>query len=245
MGESIVAHDLHKGFGSGRDRTPIVRGVSLTVSRGETVFLIGPSGSGKTTLLSVLGCILTPDHGSVALLGRDVAGMGPSELTVFRRQHLGFIFQTFNLFPTLSALDNVRLALALRGVGRREARARAAALLGQVGLAKRLRSRPARLSGGECQRVVIARALAGNPSILFADEPTASLDAENGHAVMEMLAGLARDRGLTVVIVTHDNRIAPFADRILRLEDGRLVGPEAGAGRPHVPRGGRREEVRA
>jgi putative ABC transport system ATP-binding protein len=245
MGPTIVARDLFKYYGSPRNPTPIVRGVSLTVAHGETVYLIGPSGSGKTTLLSILGCILTPDQGQVELLGQDVARLGSEELTDFRRRHLGFIFQTFNLFPTLSALDNVRLALALRGVGRRESRTRAADLLGQVGLGKVLRSRPARLSTGECQRVAIARALAGDPSILLADEPTASLDAENGQSVMGMLSGLARDRGLTLVIVTHDNRIAPFADRTLRLEDGRLIRPEVAApgAHPHVPHGRRREEI--
>jgi putative ABC transport system ATP-binding protein len=241
---TILARDIHKGYANGRVRAPIVRGVSLAVNRGETVFLVGPSGSGKTTLLSVLGCILTPDQGSVEVLGQDVARMRPDELTAFRRRHLGFIFQTFNLFPTLSAVDNVRLALELRGVGRRAARSRAAELLGQVGLSNRLRVRPPRLSTGECQRVAIARALAGDPSVLLADEPTAALDAENGQAVMGMLARLAADRGLTVLIVTHDNRIAHFADRILRLEDGRLAGPSA-AERHHLPYGGKLKEIEA
>jgi putative ABC transport system ATP-binding protein len=220
-----VARDVHKGFGPARDRTPIVRGVSLAVERGETVFLVGPSGSGKTTLLSLLGCILTPDRGNVEVLGRDVSALRPEQRAALRRDHLGFIFQNFNLFPTLSALDNVRMALTLRGVPRREALARAAELIGRVGLSHRARLRPPRLSTGECQRIAIARALAGDPAILLADEPTASLDAENGQLVMEMLAALARDRALTLLIVTHDSRIYHFADRILRLEDGRLADP--------------------
>jgi putative ABC transport system ATP-binding protein len=247
MGQAIVAREIHKGYGSGRERVPIIRGVSLSAAPGETVFLVGPSGSGKTTLLSILGCILTPDRGTVRVLGRDVSAMRPSALAAFRRQHFGFIFQTFNLFPTLSALDNVRMAMALRGTPRRAASARAAELLDRVGLGGRLRTRPSKLSTGESQRVAIARALAGDPSVLLADEPTAALDAENGQAVMRMLTDLTRERGLTLLIVTHDNRISPFADRILRLEDGRLVGP-AGAGladpRPRVVGGaGTREEA--
>ena len=207
------------------------------MAAGETVFLVGPSGSGKTTLLSILGCILTPDQGTVEVLGHDVTGDAPRGRGRFRRRHLGYIFQTFNLFPTLSALDNVRIALAIRGVPRPAARSRAAALLDRVGLSHRLGTKPTRLSTGECQRVAIARALAGDPSVLLADEPTASLDAENGQAVMQMLSGLARDGGLTLLIVTHDNRIVPFADRILRLEDGRLAGPEGGVVVPHFRRG--------
>jgi putative ABC transport system ATP-binding protein len=190
---------------------------------GETVFLVGPSGSGKTTLLSILGCILTPDHGNVRVLGQEVSRMTPEELTAFRRNNLGFIFQTFNLFPTLSALDNVRLALVMRGVGSRAATDRAKDLLNQVGLFHRALSRPAQLSTGECQRVAVARALADDPAVLFADEPTASLDAENGQAVMKLLTRLVQERGLTLVVVTHDNRIFPYADRILRLEDGCLA----------------------
>jgi putative ABC transport system ATP-binding protein len=207
--------------------------VSLSVGSGETVFLVGPSGSGKTTLLSILGCILTPDQGTVEVLGHDVTSMRREDVAAFRRRHMGYIFQTFNLFPTLSALDNVRIALAIRHIPRPATRARAEALLERVGLSHRLGTKPTRLSTGECQRVAIARALAGNPSVLLADEPTASLDAENGQAVMQMLSGLAHDDGLTLLIVTHDNRIVPFADRILRLEDGRLAGPEGGVVVPH------------
>ena len=244
-GQTIVARGIHKSFGSGRDRTPIVRGVSLTVAPGETVFLVGPSGSGKTTLLSILGCILTPDQGSVEVLGHDVTSMPREDVSAFRLRHLGYIFQTFNLFPTLSALDNVRIALAIRGVPRPEARGRAAELLDRVGLSHRLRARPNKLSTGESQRVAIARALAGDPSVLLADEPTASLDAENGQAVMKMLSGLARDDGLTLLIVTHDNRIVSFADRILRLEDGRLAGPEGGVVVPHFHHGAAPKEIMA
>src|SRR5262245_16076953 len=220
---TIMAQAVEKSYGLGPRRQPILRGVSLGVAAGETVFLTGPSGSGKTTLLSVLGCILTPDGGSVRLLGQEVAAMDNRQRTAFRRRHLGFIFQSFNLFPTLSALDNLRLVLSLHGVGLREAPARAEALLEQVGLGHRARLRPAQLSGGECQRVAIARALAARPALLFADEPTASLDADNGQAVMQLLTRLVRERDVTLVGVTHDQRIYPFADRIIRLEDGYLT----------------------
>jgi putative ABC transport system ATP-binding protein len=214
---------VYKSFGAGPHLTPVLRGVSMQAARGETVFLVGPSGSGKTTLLSILGCILTPDRGSVQVLGREIAGLTPAELTAFRRDNLGYIFQTFNLFPTLSAQDNVSLALTMRGQSLKAAGAKSADLLNQVGLWHRRKARPAQMSGGECQRVAIARALADDPAVLFADEPTASLDAENGQAVMKLITKLVRDRGLTLMVVTHDNRIFSYADRVLRLEDGRMA----------------------
>jgi putative ABC transport system ATP-binding protein len=157
------------------------------------------------------------------VLGKEVSRLDSQQLTAFRRHHLGFIFQSFNLFPTLSALDNIRLALTMRGGSLRTATRQAADLLAQMGLGRRSHLRPAQLSTGECQRVAIARALADCPAVLFADEPTASLDAENGQAVMTLLTRLARERGVTLVTVTHDNRIFPFADRILHLEDGHLA----------------------
>jgi putative ABC transport system ATP-binding protein len=221
---TIEAENVCKSFGNGQRQSVILRGVSLTASRGETLFLAGPSGGGKTTLLSILGCILTPDDGTVRVLGQEVSRMRPAERTAFRRRHLGFIFQSFNLFPTLSALDNIRLALCMRGLPLKAATDQAGDLLKRLGLFHRAHLRPGKLSTGECQRVAVARALADSPSVLFADEPTASLDAENGQAVMGLLKNLARERGVTLVVVTHDNRIYPFADRILNLEDGRLTG---------------------
>jgi putative ABC transport system ATP-binding protein len=220
---AIEAQDLVKAFGAGTRRMPVVRDVSLEVAAGQIVFLVGPSGSGKTTLLSILGCLLRPDAGKVEVLGREITRLPPQALTDFRREHVGFVFQTFNLFPTLSALDNVSLALAMRGQPRAQAVAQAAAALAQVGLAKRAHLRPAQLSTGECQRVAVARALATNPALLFADEPTASLDAENGQTVMLLLTELVRRRGTSLVVVTHDKRIYSYADRILYLEDGLLT----------------------
>jgi putative ABC transport system ATP-binding protein len=222
--QALVVRSVYKGFGAGAQRTPVLRGVSLDVAQGQTVFLTGPSGSGKSTLLSILGCLLTPDTGSVRVLGHEVTRLSSSEQTTFRRHHLGFVFQTFHLFPTLSALDNVRLALAMQGRPLPEATRRATDLLDQVCLGHRAGLRPAQLSTGECQRVAVARALVGEPKLLFADEPTASLDAENGRVVMHLLTDLVRQRGMTLVVVTHDDRIFPFADRIIRLEDGCLTG---------------------
>jgi putative ABC transport system ATP-binding protein len=219
----IVAKNVCKSFGRRPRLTHILRGISLEVGRGEIVFLVGPSGSGKTTLLSIVGCILTPDAGSVSVLGREISGMDSRQRTLFRRAHLGFIFQSFNLFPTLSALDNVRLTLTMRGATLPDATGQAAGLLEQMGLRHRAHLRPGQLSTGECQRVAVARALVDNPAILFADEPTASLDAENGQAVMNLLARQVRDREASLVVVTHDARIFPFADRILHLEDGCLT----------------------
>jgi putative ABC transport system ATP-binding protein len=239
---TILARDVHKGYGTGTHYQPILRGISLGASAGETIFLTGPSGGGKTTFLSVLGCILTPDQGSVQVLGQEVARMSNRERTAFRRQHVGFVFQSCNLFPTLSALDNLRLALILQGVDRRRATARAVALLDQVGLAHRAGLRPGQLSGGECQRVAIARSLAGQPALVFADEPTAALDAANGQSVMTLLTRLVRERGVTLVVVTHDERVFPFADRIVRLEDGRLTHVWK-PGCPACPVGARKEVV--
>ena len=220
---AVAVREIHKSFGTGAGRMPILRGVSLSVSPGETVFLVGPSGSGKTTLLSILGCLLTPDAGSVRVLGEDVSGLSVEELTAFRHDNLGFIFQSFNLFPTLSALDNVCLAMTIRGINLRAARARAKELLDQMGLGRRARLWPAQLSTGECQRVAIARSLANDPTVLFADEPTASLDADNGQIVLGLLTTMVRIRNAALVVVTHDDRIFPFADRIVRLNDGRVA----------------------
>jgi putative ABC transport system ATP-binding protein len=226
MHHVVVARDLEKSFGSGQRRTPILRGVTLEVARGEIVFLVGPSGSGKTTLLSILGCLMRPEAGSIEVMGTDVSRLNIDQLTTFRRHNLGFVFQTFNLFPNLSALDNIQLALCMRQVPAGIAKQRSLELLNQVGLSARARLRPAQLSTGECQRVALARALAGEPALLLADEPTASLDGENGQAVMHLLHRLVQDRGVSLIIVTHDTRILPFADRILRLEDGQITGEE-------------------
>jgi putative ABC transport system ATP-binding protein len=193
------------------------------------MLLMGPSGSGKTTLLSIMGCILRPSSGSIRIMGRDVSGLNERDLPGIRLNNIGFVFQGFNLFPTLTATANVGLALNVKGVSRREATRRAEDLLAQVGLADKRDAYPADLSGGQKQRVAIARAIAGDPPIVLADEPTAALDSESGHRVMELLKRLAAERGRAVVIVTHDSRMLGYADRTVHIEDGRLVRDEVAA----------------
>jgi len=229
-GAVLEATDVVKVLGVGAGEVRALKGVSLSLAPGELTLLMGPSGSGKTTLLSVLGCMMTPTEGTVRICGHSTKGAGPEELAKLRRNHIGFIFQSYHLFPTLTALDNVRLALDVRGEHGREAVARAKEALTTVGLAHKTKSFPRELSGGEQQRVAIARAIVGNAPIILADEPTAALDSKNGHAIMEVLARIAKDPTRAVLVVTHDPRIVPFAQRIIHIEDGCIVGEERGAG---------------
>jgi putative ABC transport system ATP-binding protein len=222
MDTAIAVRNLNKTYESGEAAVQALRNVNLDVERGEVVLLMGPSGSGKTTLLSVMGCILRPTSGSVRIGGREVTRLSEKELPRVRLDHIGFIFQGFNLFPTLTAGENVELALDLKGVGGRAARRRAGELLEQVGLSDKCNTFPSDLSGGQKQRVAIARALAGEPDIILADEPTAALDSQSGRIVIEMLRNLARQCGRAVAIVTHDNRVLEFGDRIVHIEDGRI-----------------------
>jgi putative ABC transport system ATP-binding protein len=222
----IKAANVAKVLGSGAAEVAALRGVSLELNGGELTLLMGPSGSGKTTLLSILGCMLTPTEGSVRICGHSTAGAEPEDLALLRREHVGFVFQSFHLFPTLSATDNVRLALDVRGEPSRSAKARSREALAKVGLPHKTKAFPRELSGGEQQRVAIARAIVGNPSIILADEPTAALDGENGQAIMRILAGIAQEQGRAVLIVTHDPRLLPFADRVVHIEDGRIVREE-------------------
>jgi len=210
-------------LGKGAGQVQALKGVNLSLAGGQLTLLMGPSGSGKTTLLSVLGCMLTPTEGNVRVLGRSTAGAGPGDLAKLRREHIGFVFQSYRLFPTLSAVDNVRLALDVRGERGDDAIARAKAALLIVGLSHKENAFPCELSGGEQQRVAIARAIVGNPSAILADEPTGALDSENGFAVMTILAQVARDSSRGVLVVTHDPRSLPFADRIIHIEDGRIA----------------------
>jgi putative ABC transport system ATP-binding protein len=227
-GAILDAVDVVKFLGAGAGRVEALKGVSLTIAGGELTLLMGPSGSGKTTLLSILGAMLTPTSGTVRIAGRSTAGAGPEDLAKLRREHIGFVFQSYHLFPTLSALDNVRLALDVRGEGAMPSRARAKEAMATVGLAHKVKSYPRELSGGEQQRVAIARAIVGNPSSVLADEPTAALDSANGHIVMKVLAQIAENPARGVLVVAHDPRIIPFANRIIRIEDGRIVGVEPG-----------------
>ncbi len=224
--EVIRAKGLTKVYREGTTELRALQGVDLEVRAGELTLLMGPSGSGKTTLLSILGCILRASDGKLEVLGEDVGTLPESELPRIRREAIGFVFQGFNLFPTLTAAENVALALDVRGVGGAAAQRRGEELLAEVGLAHKARFFPADLSGGQKQRVAIARALAGDPPILLADEPTAALDSTSGRTVIELLQRLARVHGRAVVMVTHDPRVLPFGDRIIHLEDGRILREE-------------------
>ncbi|MFE4105572.1 ABC transporter ATP-binding protein [Almyronema epifaneia] len=219
---AIAAKGIEMVFRSGLEQFRVLKGVDLAVEPGEIRLLMGPSGSGKTTLLSILAGILTPTAGQVYLLGDEITSLSRRELTRFRRDHIGFIFQGFNLFPALTALENVELSLEIQGIRGRAAKQQAMKLLHQVGLADRSDRLPQDLSGGQKQRVAVARALAGNPQIIMADEPTAALDSQTGQAVIELLHHLAKEEGCTVLIVTHDPRITSYADRITYLEDGQI-----------------------
>lgn len=219
---AIVARGVEMVFQSGNQKYHALKNINLDVYRGDIQLLMGPSGSGKTTLLSILGGILTPTSGSVCLGGQDLTKMSRSQLAKFRLKNIGFIFQEFNLFPALTAVENVEVALKLKGFKGSAVRNEALFLLEQVGLRDKAKSLPRDLSGGQKQRVAIARALAGNPQFIMADEPTAALDSQSGHAVIELLRKLVKEHNRTVLMVTHDPRIMDVADRVANLEDGVL-----------------------
>lgn len=219
----VRATGLRKTYVSEGSETPALRGIDLAVARGEFVFLAGPSGSGKTTLLSILGCVLSADSGSLTIHGVDVSRFDSTAQARFRREQIGFVFQRFHLFSALSAVDNVCIPLDLIGWPRDRARERAFQLLRAVGLEEKSSARVNRLSTGQRQRVAFARALAADPPLILADEPTASLDAAAGANAMAMLRSLCRESGTTVIVVTHDSRIFSMADRILHVADGRLA----------------------
>jgi putative ABC transport system ATP-binding protein len=219
--------ELRRDFGTGSNVVHAVDGVSFTSNRGQITLVMGPSGSGKTTLLTMIGALLRPTSGHVILDGVDIAAVDQRRLPEIRRRSIGFVFQTFNLLDSLSAQENVELALNVNGISGAAAAERARQLLSAGGLEQRIDTRTRDLSGGEKQRVSIARAIANNPPLLLADEPTANLDSRNGRAVMELLSELARAHATGVVVVSHDTRLQDLADNVLWLEDGRLRRPEA------------------
>jgi putative ABC transport system ATP-binding protein len=221
---SILAKGVEMAFQSGQQRFQVLQGIDLEIRSGDIQLLMGPSGSGKTTLLSILAGLLTPTTGKVYLLGEEITRMSRTKLSRFRRQNIGFIFQDFNLFPALTAAENIEAVLNIKGIRGKAARYQAQALLEQVGLGLKANQKPGDLSGGQKQRVAIARALAGNPRLIMADEPTAALDSHSGHTVIELLRHLAKEGGCTVLMVTHDPRIIDVADRVAYLEDGILRG---------------------
>ena len=223
MKRVLEARSVDKVFEEGSQKVEVLRGVSMSVSVGEVVALEGPSGSGKTTLLSILGCILTPTRGEVVVDGETIDATRPSQLREVRRRSIGFVFQQYNLFPALTALENVEYALNVKGRKGRGAREEAEGALVRVGLGDRLHFLPRDLSGGQKQRVAIARALAGSPAVLLADEPTATLDTVAGMQVLELFRELAKRESIGLLIVTHDPKVREIADRVVGIRDGRLA----------------------
>jgi putative ABC transport system ATP-binding protein len=222
-GAAIEARDVRRVYKLDGVEVTALRGVSLRIGEGEYVAITGPSGSGKSTLMHLLGCLDRPSSGALLIGGRDIAKLGDADLAQLRNEMIGFVFQSFQLLARTSALDNVALPLIYRGVGRGERRRRAAAALEAVNLGHRMRHRPTQLSGGEQQRVAIARALVGEPRVLLADEPTGNLDTANGDEVMTILEALNKERGVAVVLVTHEAEIATRARRLIRIRDGLVV----------------------
>jgi putative ABC transport system ATP-binding protein len=221
---SVDVRNVTLGYGSGAETTLVLKQVSLRLLPGQLTVISGPSGSGKTSLISIIGAMIAPDSGEVIVDGTDIARMTEEERASFRREKIGYVFQSFRLMAALTAEENISLSLELRRVSQRRQRSQAA--LETVGLAAKGKLKPHQMSHGEKQRVAIARAIAHAPRVVLADEPTASLDADNGGQVTNLLSDIARDPDRTVAIVTHDPRVIPFAHRVVRLEDGRIVGDQ-------------------
>ncbi len=219
----VQAREIRKSFKEGRGEVNVLHGVSLSLDSGEVTALEGPSGSGKTTLLSILGCILTPSSGELVIDGVSVDPKKPNGLPGIRRRSIGFVFQQYNLFPALSALENVEYALNIKGLRGAQARREAEVVLAKVGLSDRLGFLPRDLSGGQKQRVAIARALGGDPKVLLADEPTANLDSQTGLQVLELFRKLAKEENRALLIVTHDPKVRTISDRVVRIQDGQLL----------------------
>ena len=222
-GAVIAVRDLHKSYGLGARSLEVLHGINLDIHRGDLTLLMGPSGSGKTTLLTIMGLLLRPTSGQVILLGRDVSGLDESRLPALRRRHVGFIFQAFNLLSALNAAENVEVVLEMQGLRGRAARKRAMELLDGVGLAERWDHLPEELSGGEKQRVGVARALASPAELILADEPTGNLDSKTAAQVVDILRHLAHRENRAVLVVTHDPALRDHADRIIDMRDGTIV----------------------
>jgi putative ABC transport system ATP-binding protein len=233
----IEARGIAKTLGSGAGEVQALRDIDLSLRRGELTLLMGPSGSGKTTLLLILGCMLAPSSGHITVCGAGTSDVDKEGLAKIRRDHIGFVFQSYHLFPTLTAAQNVQLALDIRRERRRKAVERSREALKMVGLEQKMDALPRELSGGEQQRVAIARAIVANPSAVLADEPTAALDGDNGRTIMRILTSIAHERSSAVLVVTHDPRVVSFADRIVQIEDGCLVKePSDGSERLRMPK---------
>ncbi len=219
---AVNCQNLTKIYDTGGDKVVALAGINLQIYMGELMMLVGPSGCGKTTLISVIAGILNQDSGICEVFGHNLLNMYAGDKLKFRAKNIGFVFQAYNLLPSLTAAENVSIPLILNGISRKQAERRGAELLAQVGLEKRIKAMPAQLSGGQQQRVAIARALVHNPKLIVCDEPTSALDHETGHHVMELLKNVALQRDRALVIVTHDSRIFSFADRVARMDDGHI-----------------------
>ena len=228
MNVALSAQNVSKSYTNGEHATPVIRDINLTIRMGELALLMGPSGSGKTTLVSILSGVLRASTGRVEMCGQTISEMSQGDVAKVRRAHLGFIFQSYNLFPGLTAQENVAAVLQLRKAPRDEARARAAEALQQVGLGHRLGHKPGKLSGGEKQRVAIARALVTRPAVVVGDEPTAALDTSSGQTVMRLLKDYVSNRS-AVLLVTHDHRLEAYADRVIHIAEGTVARIESRA----------------
>jgi putative ABC transport system ATP-binding protein len=247
----LKMQNITKEYKLGKTVVRALRGLDMEIAAGETVAIMGPSGSGKSTLMHILGALDTPTNGTATIDGADLQRLKEGQLVTLRGKKVGFVFQTFNLIQTLSALQNVELPMIFQGIPRSERAKRARELLGNVGLAERVRHKPNELSGGERQRVAVARALANDPEIILADEPTGNLDTESGSAILALLKGLSVNDGKTVILVTHDPEAAEIADRVIRLRDGcvsaegRAVGEVTDVPSPRLNPGGQNVDVDA
>jgi len=219
----ILLEDVWKIYQMGEVEVPAIQGLSMTVKPCEFISIMGPSGSGKSTCMNMIGCLDVPTRGRILLEGEDISKMGESELAQIRGQVIGFIFQQFNLMPNLTAAENVKLPMMFQNKDPLTRDERAEKLLQQVGLGKRINHKPTELSGGEQQRVAIARSLANDPDVILADEPTGNLDTESGKAIMNLLTKLHKEEGKTIVMVTHDPKLSKYVDRLVRLQDGKII----------------------
>jgi putative ABC transport system ATP-binding protein len=219
----IKTENLNKIYNSGKLKVHALRGIDMEIEKNDYIAISGPSGSGKSTLLHILGCLDTPSAGRYLLDGVEVNGLTSNKLAEIRNRKIGFVFQTFNLLPNMTILENVELPLLYAGVGKKERRKRAEKVLDEVGLAERLKHRPSELSGGERQRTAIARALVNEPAIILADEPTGNLDSVSGSSVLNVFNQL-HNQGHTIIVVTHDQNVAKIAKRIIHIQDGKIVG---------------------
>ena len=219
----IEINGLEKSYGSGRNSIQVLRGIDLDIAKGDAVSITGPSGTGKSTLLNMIGCLDNFDKGSLRLSGRDVSSLSVDELSSFRNRHIGFIFQLHNLLPEFTALENVMIPLLIRRTPSRKARELSMELLNKFNIDDRAGHKPGEMSGGECQRVAVARAIVGEPDLILADEPTGSLDSKNSMILLEILLTLCKDKGTTIVIVTHDMKIADMTRRKISMLDGVIV----------------------